>query len=166
MGICASCLGLNRHPSQDIEETDPLLDDSRPAQYGSIVGRDGDDVAQPDEEELRRDREALELITAEAAENMIDVSHRSSADISHHIAYTNHDRQATTHYETNAESEDPAGPEDAEEAAWLQSIQSDGLDSVTGVKGLQSGALVLDISQLRQEPSPSSARKAPKSAIR
>ena len=103
---------------------------------------------------------------------MIDVSHPSTAAYIHRFAHTNHDRhQHTTGSEANGTTKEgattvPGESEDGEEAAWLQSIQSAGLDSVTEVKGLQSGALVLDMSQLRQEPAPSSAKKALKSALR
>jgi hypothetical protein len=45
-------------------ETDALLDNQQ-AQYGA---GGGGDTAQPDEEELRREREALEHITTEATE--------------------------------------------------------------------------------------------------
>ena len=45
-------------------ETDALLDDQQ-AQYGAASGGD---AIQPDEEELRREREALEHITSEATE--------------------------------------------------------------------------------------------------
>lgn len=47
-----------------IDETDPLLDDGQ----GTYGGIGGEDVPQPDEEELRRDREAMEQITSEATE--------------------------------------------------------------------------------------------------
>lgn len=63
--------GSLRHPVTDqtlyqqVDETDALLDGSHHAQYG---GTGGDDVVQPDEDELRREREALERITAQAAE--------------------------------------------------------------------------------------------------
>lgn len=97
---------------------------------------------------------------------MIDVSHPSSSDLTHHIAHTNHDRHIRREHSFSAESEATAGLDDAEEAAWLQSVQPKDLDSVTGVKGLQLGALVMDISQLRQEPPPPSAKKAPKPATR
>ena len=82
MGICASCLGLNRHLSQDvrpdltvrhslslrlmtaiqIDETDPLLDEQN-AGYGA-TGTDG----QVDEQELQREREELDRITNAATE--------------------------------------------------------------------------------------------------
>lgn len=50
---------------QQNNEADPLLDSPRQTQYGGI-GDGG--VAQPDEEELRRERQALDQITADAAE--------------------------------------------------------------------------------------------------
>ncbi|KAK5135827.1 hypothetical protein LTR08_004654 [Meristemomyces frigidus] len=173
MGICASCLGLNRHPSQENRETDPLLDDSISSQYGGVGNSD---CTQLDGEELRREREALDLITAEAAEyvmlhgrmlwqkadsdsNMIDRSRPGSAESNHHMAHTNHDRYISTEDQTIAGPQDATGSEDAEEAAWLQSIQSAGLDPVTEIKGLQSGPLVMDIGQLRQDPPSSSAKK-------
>ena len=50
---------------QQVDATDPLLDTSYHAPYGAIGD---DDVAQPDEEELRRERETLDRVTAEATE--------------------------------------------------------------------------------------------------
>lgn len=47
-----------------IDETDALLGDSQP-QYGIAVPQQHSEI---DEEELRREREALEQITNEAAE--------------------------------------------------------------------------------------------------
>lgn len=46
------------------DETDALLDDNSQPQYGSLGG----DNSEPDEEELMREREALDHITAEATE--------------------------------------------------------------------------------------------------
>ena len=51
-------------PISQRHETDALLNDQQ-AQYGAAGGGD---AAQPDEEELRREREALEHITTEATE--------------------------------------------------------------------------------------------------
>jgi hypothetical protein len=48
-------------------ESDPLLDDTQP-RYGSPDSRDN---GLPDEDEIRREREALEQITAEAAEYVL-----------------------------------------------------------------------------------------------
>ena len=94
---------------------------------------------------------------------MIDVSHPSAAEFSHQVAYTNHDRHNDVDHKTHDASQASQEAEDAEEAAWLQSIQS---TDITEVKGLQSGTLVMDIGQLRQEATPSSAKKVAKSAIR
>ncbi|KAK3115695.1 hypothetical protein LTR53_004711 [Teratosphaeriaceae sp. CCFEE 6253] len=145
MGACASCLGLDRHPSPDdrVDETDALLDSVHGARYGSVGSID---VAQPDQEELRREREALERITAEATDNMIDIAHPGSADFSHHFAHTPYDRRPA---EANGPAKLAAAVDDAEEAAWLQAVQSAGDGAVTQVKGLQSGALIIDMSQFR-----------------
>lgn len=47
------------------DENDPLLDSTHQALYGAV---EAEDLSQPDEEELRREREALDRITAEATE--------------------------------------------------------------------------------------------------
>ena len=94
---------------------------------------------------------------------MIDVSHPSAAHLGHHFASTNHNRHNHVDPKTHDASQASQEVEDAEEAAWLQSIQSAG---VTEVKGLQSGTLAMDIAQLRQEALPLSAKKAAKSAMR
>ena len=49
---------------QQLDETDPLLDDQQ-IEYGATAHAE---AAQVDEEELRREREALERITNEATE--------------------------------------------------------------------------------------------------
>jgi len=46
------------------DETDSLLDDAQ-AHYGTVGS---DEISQPDEEELRQEREVLAQITNEAAE--------------------------------------------------------------------------------------------------
>lgn len=48
-------------------------------------------------------------------------------------------------------SNEPQDSEEIEEAAWLQSVGAAGLDSITHVKGLESGALVMDIGHLRPQ---------------
>ncbi|KAK4951347.1 hypothetical protein LTR10_010320 [Elasticomyces elasticus] len=161
MGICSSCLGV-RHPSRDqVNETDALLDNSRPVQYGSL---DVDDSPSPDEEELQRGREALERITNEATEyaessNMIDVSHSSSTDLSQHLAHTNHDRQPVPDNDNAASSTKLAQTTtEDDEAMWLQSVEASPA-TITQVKGLHSGTLTLDIGRLRNE-SPSSTKLA------
>ncbi|KAK0281222.1 hypothetical protein LTR91_000183 [Friedmanniomyces endolithicus] len=151
MGVCASCLGLNRHPSHDqVDESAALLDDSHHVQYGGLAD---EDVAPPDEDEIRRAREALNRITNEATDNMIDVSHPSSTDLSQHYTHANHDRHTAGDHTSSRSSKLVEAMED-DEVAWLQSVRSAGLDSGTQIKGLQTGSLVLDIGQLRSSPAP------------
>ncbi|KAK4506345.1 hypothetical protein PRZ48_000075 [Zasmidium cellare] len=143
MGICASCLGLNRHPSQD-GDLDRILDSADQPSYGAI---DSDGVGQVDEEELRREREALEHITAQAADHMIDVLHPSHPDYSQNV---NHNGSTQTPHVSQDETPDnEEDQEDAEEAAWLESIQSEGLDTV---QVPQRGTLAMDLSMLREGP--------------
>ena len=99
---------------------------------------------------------------------MIDVSHPASSAFSQHFTHTNQERQHESRENAGRLSKDTPSKveDDTDEAAWVQSIQSDGLDSIIEVKGLQSGALVMDIGQLRQEPLLSSGKKALKSALR
>ncbi|KAK3691789.1 hypothetical protein LTR37_018447 [Vermiconidia calcicola] len=141
MGICSSCLGLNRHPSQDNDETGPLLEEHQ-AEYGGIGGGD---APQPDEEELRRERETLDQITTEATDNMIDVLHPGTSDsLSQHFAHGGSQR-SWQHRDDQTEE----GEED-EESAWLQSVQASGTEDI---KGLQTGDLTMDVGQLREERS-------------
>lgn len=76
-------------------------------------------------------------------------------DVSQHHTF----RSGQTHQDGADGAEDQEDSEDAEEAAWLQSIQSAGLDSTHEVKGMQSGALIMDIGQLRQDAPPTSAKR-------
>lgn len=161
------------------DENDPLLDSIHQGQYG---GLEAEDLSQPDEEELRREREELDRITAEATEYgrvcvlettdtddfrlMIDVSHPSMTEHCQQYLPTNHDRYSSAELKSNGSPDGAEGTEDAEEAEWLQSLRSSGLDSVSEVKGLQSGALIMDIGQLRLETPTSSAKRALKSALR
>ena len=101
---------------------------------------------------------------------MIDVLHPDGVTISHHLTpnstlrHKNHETasQSTTTPSTQ-EAEDA---EDAEEQAWLDSITSTEPGSVTHIKALHKGALVMDTGQLRESAPPPSARKASKAAIR
>jgi hypothetical protein len=51
-----------------VDESDPLLDDAQTVRYGAVGA---DEVAQPDEEELEREREALNRITMQATEYVL-----------------------------------------------------------------------------------------------
>ncbi|EMC99454.1 hypothetical protein BAUCODRAFT_144876 [Baudoinia panamericana UAMH 10762] len=150
MGICASCLGLNRRSSHEVDESDPLLDHAQQNQYGGVGG---EEFAEPDEEELRRQREAFDRITAEAASNMIDISQADAADLRRQLAATTHGRRHSAKHEDNspteADQDGAAVGEEDEETAWLQSVQSANLASEEDVKRLQSGPRVVDMSQLR-----------------
>ncbi|CAD0027176.1 unnamed protein product [Aureobasidium pullulans] len=63
MGICASCLGLDR---QEARESEGLLyEDATQPQYGTVTP--GATLPEPDPEELRREREVLERICAQTS---------------------------------------------------------------------------------------------------
>nr|OQO20813.1 hypothetical protein B0A51_11953 [Rachicladosporium sp. CCFEE 5018] len=158
MGICSSCLGLNRHPSQErAAESDPLLSDAAAQQYGatSLSPR-----SYPDEEDLQREREMLGQITARATENMIDVQHPNASDLTHYLVPYTTRRREPADADTTGTSASTADHEvDANEQAWLESIQS--LQSERGpqIKTLKRGALVLDLGQLREASGPSTRRQ-------
>ncbi|KAJ5168578.1 uncharacterized protein N7482_004172 [Penicillium canariense] len=73
MGICASCLGGNRHKSPE-PESSRLLDED-PYQtndgYGSLTHTQT--LNQPDPEYVRREREALEAICQRTSDSVIDI---------------------------------------------------------------------------------------------
>ncbi|KAK3050600.1 hypothetical protein LTR09_008240 [Extremus antarcticus] len=145
MGACASCLGLDRHPSQNKKaEIEPLVS-AQQQQYGTV---ETGDAGQPDEEELRREREELEQITVEATENMVDASQPGTSELSQHLTHARPTRQ----FEAAAADGTSEVEEEEEEAAWLESVQAAGVDDVKAVDALRSGDLVLDISQLRDAP--------------
>lgn len=89
MGACASCLGLGRRPSDSevstalawlscrlLTQSPPLqrsdsshlLADPYQPHYGSINPPGSHSVPQPDPEEIRRQRDALERICAQTSE--------------------------------------------------------------------------------------------------
>ncbi|KJX97638.1 hypothetical protein TI39_contig475g00007 [Zymoseptoria brevis] len=119
-------------------DLDRILD-SRQTSYGAIDSNDRYSQAQPDEEELQREREALEYITADATEHMIDVLHPTDAAMEHSIDNGN-DRHIRDDH-----SESESG-QDAEEEAWLESIKS---ASAAQVKMPQNGTFVMNVGQLR-----------------
>ncbi|KAK3678530.1 hypothetical protein LTR78_001828 [Recurvomyces mirabilis] len=122
---------------QQVDETDALLSHHDQVQY--CVIRAEEDV-QPDEEAMRREREALEEITARATDDMIDASHPVVGEYSYHS-------------ENNADESSTSAAETADEEAWLRSLEADGLGQKMQVKGLNSGTLIMDIDQLRQDES-------------
>jgi hypothetical protein len=77
---------------------------------------------------------------------MLDASHPGTGELSQHFAHSRHD----TPFEGSADG--TAETEGDEEAAWLESIQETGADDLAAVAELQSGDIVLDMTQLRDEP--------------
>jgi len=160
-GACSSCLGKRQHASQD-GDLDRMLGSDQ-ISYGAVDSFDYAHV-QPDEQELQRERDALEYITVNATDHMIDVLHPNDSNLNHH--HHNHTHTATTGANGTTRSSNISqaqhiqGEEaeldtqrDAEEEAWLASIA--GLD--TTVQLPQNRALVLDVAQLRQGGAPSSS---------
>lgn len=94
---------------------------------------------------------------------MIDVHHPDAADFvpsaagSQRLSRAPYDSAELQKKEQNAGEDDE---EDEEEAAWLESLQGDNL---TSVQGMQAGGLVLDVNQLRDEPS--AAKKSLKARV-
>ncbi|KAL8951327.1 MAG: hypothetical protein Q9222_002692 [Ikaeria aurantiellina] len=62
MGICSSCLGLGRRDRQDPETSRLLSDDPYRQTYGSRTQTPRRPATEPDSEDVRREREALENI--------------------------------------------------------------------------------------------------------
>lgn len=91
--------------------------------------------------------------------NMIDVLHPGTSELSHHFAHVRSKRSVDANGAPR-EARPESVAEDDEEAAWLQSVQAAEVGGVTTVKGLESGSLVMDISQLRDEPTSSTGQRS------
>lgn len=91
---------------------------------------------------------------------MIDVLQPGTSDVSQHLAHAGGQR-ADSKMEARTADED----EESEENAWLQSVQASGADGLATVKDLQSGHLVMDITQLRDDPAPSSSKRYLKAKV-
>jgi hypothetical protein len=97
---------------------------------------------------------------------MIDVLHPNGVTINTHLTPNNSIRKMPE--EAGSQSTvttSNQGAEDAEEQAWLDSITSTEPGSVTHIKALQKGALVMDLGLLREALPPPSARKASKASV-
>lgn len=89
---------------------------------------------------------------------MIDVLHPNTVDVSTHLAANGSLRKNNGHIRSDsAETNEGDAAADAEEQAWLDSVQS---AEISLIKPLQRGALVIDIGLLREHNPPSSAKKA------
>ncbi|CZT22819.1 uncharacterized protein RCC_08525 [Ramularia collo-cygni] len=140
-GVC-SCLGKRQHASQD-GDLDSILGSDQ-ISYGATDSFDYAH-AQPDEQELQRERDALEHITVNATDHMIDVLHPNESNFNHtHTTApgTVHSNGGQGQHMGEAESD----TQDADEDAWLASIAGLG----TAVRPPQKHTLVLDVAQLRQ----------------
>ena len=91
--------------------------------------------------------------------NMIDVLQPGTTDVSQHLAHTGGQRS-----DSKMASSETHGDEESEENAWLQSVQASGADDLAPAKGMQSN-LVMDFTQLKDEPSPSSAKRSLKTKL-
>ncbi|KAL2012315.1 hypothetical protein VTN00DRAFT_5033 [Thermoascus crustaceus] len=72
MGICYSCLGLRRRDSHDAESARLLDDDLYQSGYGYGALNQARQN-QPDPEDLKREREALEAICQRTSDSVIDI---------------------------------------------------------------------------------------------
>jgi hypothetical protein len=73
MGVCASCLGGNRHESPEPESSRLLEEDPYQAGYGYGALNHAQQASQPDPEYVRREREALESICQRTSDSVIDI---------------------------------------------------------------------------------------------
>ncbi|KAF1952983.1 hypothetical protein CC80DRAFT_596135 [Byssothecium circinans] len=154
MGICSSCLGLGRRPS-DAENSDSshlLGDPYQQQQYGSMNGPGSHNAPQPDPEEIRRQRDALERICAQTSDKLIHVSH--AATYTDHGPNSEYQRLFNERFPpTQAQASRPPSAEaeaDEDEDTWLGNIISgpnnnnnDAEGSWERVEPLESGALTV-----------------------
>lgn len=77
---------------------------------------------------------------------MIDVLHPNNTDLGRRFAHPDSSR-----WQHSGDESVRDGDHDDEESAWLQSVQASIGEDIVVVKGLESGTLVMDTSQLRVE---------------
>ncbi|PVI05647.1 hypothetical protein DM02DRAFT_516567 [Periconia macrospinosa] len=147
MGICSSCLGLRRASDTETADSSHLLADPYQPQYGSINGPSSHNAPQPDPEEIRRQRDALERICAQTSDKLIHVSHATYTDNGHNSEYHRLFRERfppTAAQSSRPSSADPEVEED--EATWLANIignSNDAEGSWERVEPIDSGALTI-----------------------
>ncbi|GAD93581.1 conserved hypothetical protein [Paecilomyces variotii No. 5] len=73
MGVCASCLGLGRRESHDSESARLLDDELYQPGYGYGALNQAHHLNQPDPEDLKREREALEAICQRTSDTVVDI---------------------------------------------------------------------------------------------
>ncbi|KAF2438097.1 hypothetical protein P171DRAFT_372425 [Karstenula rhodostoma CBS 690.94] len=151
MGICSSCLGLARRPS-DAERSDSshLLGDPYQPQYGSINPSSAQSPPQPDPEEIRRQRDALERICAQTSDKLIHVSQAAHADDGHHSEYL---RLFNERFPPMKSASRPPSAHDEpheDEATWLATVvgsSNDAEGSWERVEPIESGALTVQFGE-------------------
>jgi len=74
MGVCSSCLGLNRDRdlSSEDENSRLLFDDPNANHYGSF-GDQGAGTIQADPQEVQRETEALQKVVATTSNHLVDI---------------------------------------------------------------------------------------------
>ncbi|KAF2657693.1 hypothetical protein K491DRAFT_314779 [Lophiostoma macrostomum CBS 122681] len=149
MGVCASCLGLGRRPS-DSERSDSshLLGDAYQPHYGSINTPGSHSGPQPDPEEIRRQRDALERICAQTSDKLIDVSQAAYTEVGSKMAseYPRLFSERFASTRTHPSRPSSAASQDEDETTWLGSIIGNTADtegSWDRVEPIDSGALTI-----------------------
>ncbi|KAF2009601.1 hypothetical protein BU24DRAFT_357838 [Aaosphaeria arxii CBS 175.79] len=146
MGICSSCLG--RQPS-DSEQSDSshLLGDAYHQQYGSIAATSSHNLPQPDPEEIRRQRDALERICAQTSDKLIDVSQTTHAlDGSKTAEYHRLFSERFPPLPSNSRPSSADAHENEDESTWLNEVVSNTKDvegSWGRVEPIDTGALTI-----------------------
>jgi len=72
MGICSSCLGRNRDPSDEDDNSRLLFEDSQAINYGSF-GDHNPSALQTDPQDVQRETEALQKIVAQTSNHLVDI---------------------------------------------------------------------------------------------
>ncbi|KAF9698023.1 hypothetical protein EKO04_004462 [Ascochyta lentis] len=142
MGICSSCLG--GRSDDDPSDASQLLGDSYQPQYGTLDARP-QHAPQPDPEEIRREREALEHICADTSSQLITVvqpTAQPDADqppVSETTDYAQHFSKRFPSLRGLNKGPVPADDHDMDEAAWLDSALAGDDDGHEPVKPVQGG---------------------------
>lgn len=74
MGVCASCLGLdrNREGSEEDEQSRLLFEESHANNYGSF-GEQNTGIIQADPQEVQRETEALQKVVTQTSNHLVDI---------------------------------------------------------------------------------------------
>ncbi|KAL3421807.1 hypothetical protein PVAG01_05963 [Phlyctema vagabunda] len=74
MGICASCLGLdrNREVFEEDEQARLIFEESHANNYGSF-GEQNSGVIQADPQEVQRENEALQKVVMQTSDHLVDI---------------------------------------------------------------------------------------------